>query len=218
MHIYEGVLAASPQGREVLFAGTLLAASCTAWGVKKLDPEQLPRVALLSAAFFVISTIHVPLWPTSVHLMLTGLMGLMLGWTAFPAVFVALLLQALLFSYGGLTTLGLNTFIMAAPAVVCHSLFRRTVAMPHEGLALSGGFVAGALAILLSAILVAVSLMLGGKNEFDTLGKFFAVLQVPQAIVEGFVTAGVVVLVRRAKPELFCCMPLQSVPVEIENG
>jgi cobalt/nickel transport system permease protein len=218
MHIYEGIMAASSQGREVLVGGALLAASCTAWGVKKLDSERLPRVALLSAAFFVVSTIHVPLWPASVHLMLTGLMGVMLGWAAFPAVFVALLLQAMLFSYGGLTTLGLNTFIMAAPAVVCHYLFRRAVALPQEGLAASGGFAAGVLAILQSALLVAVSLALGGKNEFDAIGKLFAVLQVPQAIVEGLVTAGVVVLVRRAKPELFCPLPLQAVPLEVENA
>ena len=216
MHIYEGVLAASQHGREILIAGSALAAACMAIGLKKLDPERLPRAAVFSAAFFVVSLVHVPLWPSSVHLLLTGLMGVMLGWTAFPVVLVALLLQAMLFSYGGLTTLGLNTFIMAAPAVGCYYLFRRAVASEHESMAISGGFAAGGAAILLSALLVAGSLVLSGKNEFDSLGKFFTIMQLPLAVVEGLVTASVVVLVRKVRPELLDAPILSPIPLEIK--
>ena len=35
------------------------------------------------------------------HLVLNGLMGLLLGWLAVPAILVALFLQALLFQFGG---------------------------------------------------------------------------------------------------------------------
>ena len=46
------------------------------------------------------------------HLILNGLLGMLLGWAAFPSIFVALMLQAILFQYGGITVLGVNTFNM----------------------------------------------------------------------------------------------------------
>src|SRR5512147_1129646 len=79
MHISEGVL--SPA---VLAGGAGLAAAGCAIGLKKLDYEAIPRVAILSAAFFVASLIHVPIGPVGAHLVLNGLMGLLLGWVAVP--------------------------------------------------------------------------------------------------------------------------------------
>ena len=58
MHISEGVL--SPA---VLAGGAALAVAGTAIGLKKLDYEAIPRVAILSAAFFVATLIHVPVGP-----------------------------------------------------------------------------------------------------------------------------------------------------------
>ena len=111
MHISEGVL--SPA---VLAGGAGLAVVGTTIGLKKLDYEAIPRVAILSAAFFVATLIHVPIGPVAEHLVLNGLMGLLLGWLAVPAILIALFLQALLFQFGGLTALGVNTVTMAAPS------------------------------------------------------------------------------------------------------
>ena len=119
MHISEGVLSAP-----VLIGGAALAVAGTAIGLKKIDYDRIMTVAILSAAFFVASLVHVPIGPGSAHLLLNGLLGLMLGWAAFPSILVALLLQAVLFQFGGLTVLGLNTFNMAAPAVFCFYVFR----------------------------------------------------------------------------------------------
>jgi cobalt/nickel transport system permease protein len=218
MHIYEGVLSVTAGGQAILLAGAALTAAGTAVGLRTLEPERLPRAAILSAAFFVVSLVHVPLWPSSVHLMLTGLIGVMLGWAAFPVILVAVLLQAILFSYGGLTALGLNTIIMAAPAVICHYLFRRAVIVEPDRPALAAGFAAGSAAILMSALLVAVSLSLVGKSEFDSLGKIFAVLQLPLVVIEGLVTASVVALVRKVRPELLNAPLLSPARLEVENG
>ena len=122
MHISEGVL--SPA---VLGAGAVLAAAGIVIGLRKLDYDRLMTVAILAAAFFVGSLIHVPIGPSSVHLILNGLLGMLLGWAAFPSIFVALMLQAILFQYGGITVLGVNTFNMAFPAVVCYYAFRHAV-------------------------------------------------------------------------------------------
>ena len=119
MHISEGVLSGP-----VLITGAVLAAGGVAAGLRRMEPDRVPAVALLSSAFFVGSLIHVPVGPVSMHLVLNGLAGLVLGWMAFPALLVGLALQAVLFQFGGLTTLGINTLNMALPAVVVSYLFR----------------------------------------------------------------------------------------------
>ena len=119
MHIAEGILSAP-----VLIGGAGAALSGTALGLKAVDYERITRVGILSSAFFVASLIHVNIGPSSTHLILNGLVGLMLGWAAFPAILVALILQAFLFQYGGITVLGVNTVIMALPAVICYYAFR----------------------------------------------------------------------------------------------
>ncbi len=112
MHISEGILSGP-----VLISGATLAAAGTAVGLKKLDYDRIAQSGILAASFFVAALIHVPVGPSSVHLILNGIVGLLLGWAAFPIILVALLLQAVLFQFGGITTLGVNTVIMALPAV-----------------------------------------------------------------------------------------------------
>ena len=92
-----------------------------------MDHDQIAKVGILAAAFFVASLIHVPLGPANAHLTLNGLVRLLLGWGAFPAILVALSLQTTFFQFGGLTTLGVNTLIMAFPAVSCYLIFGRLV-------------------------------------------------------------------------------------------
>jgi len=217
MHIYEGILAGTAHGREVLLAGAAISAAGTALGLFKLDYERVPRAAVLSSAFFVVSLIHVPLGPTSEHLVLCGLMGLILGWAAFPAILIALLLQAVFFSFGGLTTLGLNTLIMALPAVVCYYLFGRAVRSGNEAAVFAVGFAAGATAVLLGAALNAGSLTLAGKH-FREIGMVVAALHVPLAGIEGLVTGSVVVLLRKVRPELLDAPLLVSAGQEIGHG
>ena len=117
MHISEGVLSPS-----VLIAGAALTTAGVAVGLKRLDLEEIPSMGILSAGFFVASLVHVPIGPASVHLVLNGLLGLILGWKAFPAILVGLALQGLLFQFGGITTLGVNTLNMALPAVICYRM------------------------------------------------------------------------------------------------
>ena len=110
MHVSEGILSFP-----VLISSGAAAAACTAYGLKKLNFDRIMNVSLLTAAFFVASLIHVPLGPGSIHLVLNGLLGIVLGWACFPAIVAALVLQTLFFQYGGITVLGVNTLIMAAP-------------------------------------------------------------------------------------------------------
>jgi cobalt/nickel transport system permease protein len=195
MHISEGVL--SPA---VLASGAGLAVVGTAIGLKKLDYEAIPRVAILSAAFFVASLIHVPVGPVGAHLVLNGLMGLLLGWMAFPAILIALFLQALLFQFGGLTVLGVNTVTMAAPAVICFYVFR--VFLRRAGpVAAAAAFACGATAILLSGLLVATALLSTGQ-AFLEVAELVLLAHIPIMIIEGIITLFIFQFLKKVRPEM----------------
>jgi len=195
MHISEGVL--SPA---VLGGGAALTVVGTAIGLKKLDYEAIPRVAILSAAFFVASLIHVPVGPVGLHLVLNGLMGLLLGWLAFPAILIALFLQALLFQYGGLTVLGVNTVIMAAPAVLCFYAYRGL--LRGEGrVATVAAFACGATAMLLSGVLVAAALVFTGQ-AFLQVAEIAVLAHLPVMVIEGLITMFVFLFLKKVRPEM----------------
>lgn len=119
VHIADGVL-----GGSWLVAGFILAAILAWIGSRGLRDEEIPRIALLTAAFFVASSVHVRIPPSSsVHLLLNGLVGVLLGWRSALAIPVGLLLQAALFGHGGFATLGVNCCIMVLPALLTRLVF-----------------------------------------------------------------------------------------------
>ncbi|NQT87768.1 cobalt transporter CbiM, partial [bacterium] len=164
--------------------------------------DRIPQVAVLSAVFFVAALIHVPVPPTSAHLILNGLAGLILGWAVFPALLVGLLLQCVLFGFGGLLVLGVNTMIMALPGVVCHMLFARSIRRGGVRTALWLGFAAGALAVLLAGVLAAGALLASGK-ALETVAHGVFLVHAPVLVVEGLVTSQAVVFLRKVRPEVF---------------
>jgi cobalt/nickel transport system permease protein len=197
MHISEGVLSPS-----VLVVGGVLAAAGVAVGVRKMKQEDIPKAAVLTSAFFVASLIHVPVGFASVHLVLNGILGLFLGWASFPCFLVALTLQAVLFQFGGLTTLGVNTFNMAFPALISFYLFRGLVRREGKYIAPLGGFLAGAFSVLGGTLLIGVSLSLSGEGFFSA-AAITVVAHVPVVIIEGIITSMAVVFINKIKPEMF---------------
>ena len=201
VHIVDGALAG-----EVVAGGAVLAVGGLALGLRTLDLERIPAAGLLSATFFTASLIHVPLGPSSVHLIMNGLAGLVLGWAAFPALFVGLLLQAVFFGFGGVTVLGVNTIAIALPAVLVGLAARPLLREPAPGRAAVVGALAGGAAIAGTAVLVAGALTLSGE-AFVPAAKLVLVAHVPVIVVEAFVCAAAVVLIRKVKPELFGAAP-----------
>jgi len=197
MHIVDGAL--SP---EVAIGGIVLAAVGVGLGLKNLPVEKIPAAGVLGATFFVASLLHIPLGPTSVHLELNGLAGLVLGWAVFPAVLVGLLLQAVFFGFGGLTVLGINTLTVSLPAVLIYYLCRQGIRSDSHRVAVFWGALGGGLAIVLTAILTAGSLVLTGE-EFLPQAQAALIAHMPLMVIEAFLTGAAVFLVRRVKPELF---------------
>lgn len=197
MHLAEGILSGP-----VLLGGGAAAAVGVAYGLKCIEDEDIPRVAVMSAGFFVASLIHVPIGVASVHLVLNGLCGLVLGWAAFPALLVALLLQAVLFGFGGLSALGVNTVVMAAPAVTCACLLRPWLnRLRTQGAALAIGAIAGALSITLSGVLAAAALA-GSHRAFAPAALLLLGAHVPVMVVEAVLTAGMTAFLLRVRPEV----------------
>lgn len=205
MHITEGVLAAP-----VLAAGAVTATVGIAVGLRHLEEQRLILASVLAATFFIGSLIHIPLGPGSVHLLLNGLAGLLLGWLAFPVLFTGLLLQALLFQFGGLLVLGVNTCAIALPAVLCGWLLRSLLGCGGRS-ALLAGFLAGAGAVLGTALLAAAALAFTDQG-FMTAARLIVAAHLPVAVVEGLVTLFIVGFLERARPDLL------TVPVIIRNG
>lgn len=185
----------------MLAGGAVISVAGLALGLKNIDYDKLPRVALLSAVFFVASLIHLPVGPSSIHLVLNGLVGLILGWAAFPALFVGLVLQAVLFQFGGLTVLGVNTATMALPAVLGYYLFAPLLRRGGKIAPIVAAFAAGFCAILFAAVLTGVSLYLSGEAF---LGAAWAIVaaNLPGMILEGVITALAVIFLKKVKPEL----------------
>lgn len=208
MHLPDGIVPL-PLAVAGYFASGLIAWGCLQRIERKPDPRrELPRAAMLTAAFFVASLIYLPLPPVSVHLLLNGLLGAVLGWFAFPAILVGLLLQAVMFGHGGITTLGLNGLIFGLPALASFGVFvvGRNLRRSSRCDALFG-FVAGALAVAASALLFMALLLWQMPAELDAALEqralqVFVLAHVPVMLLEGLITASLVALFIRIDPAL----------------
>ncbi|MBL7646048.1 MAG: cobalt transporter CbiM [Candidatus Hydrogenedentes bacterium] len=205
MHLAEGVIT-SPL---VWGGGYVVAGAGVAIGLRKLDETQAMRAAVMASSFFVASLVHIPLFGVPVHLSLTGLLGIVLGWAAFPAVFVALILQTVLFGFGGITTLGINTCIMALPAVVAWYVFR-LLRLDHRRRRLpAASGILGTLAVTLASLMLALVLATAGEALIPVAWSVL-VAQLPVIVIEGLVTASVVAFLQKVSPELLAGAALRG--------
>jgi cobalt/nickel transport system permease protein len=140
--------------------GTALLLLVGSWRMRE---EEIPRVALLTAAFFVASSIHVPLGPASAHLLLGGLLGVVLGVRAAVAIPIGVAMQAALLGHGGFSTIGINSCIMAVPALLAAPLFTALRRLPGIGNPWVRAALIGLSAVPLVLGLVNCAVMLGTK-------------------------------------------------------
>jgi cobalt/nickel transport system permease protein len=191
MHISEGVLSVP-----VLALGWAAAAAGVSVGLKKTEASRLPETALVSSVLFLASLVHVPLGPSSIHLTMLGLAGILLGWSAVPALFIALLLQGMLLQFGGLLSLGVNTTVMGTAALAAYAVWRLFPARAKPAAAFASGFAA----VMTGSILVTLSLFFSSRDLAVTGAMIFAA-NLPLALVEGVITAFCMLLLRRLLPQ-----------------
>jgi cobalt/nickel transport system permease protein len=195
-HIPEGILS-----EPVLIGGAILGIAMLGYSLKRMPPESIPQTALLAAALFVSSLVSIPVGVSSVHLLLNGLMGIVLGIVAVPAILIALVLQAVFFGYGGLVVLGVNLVNLALPAVVCAIVIRPLIhnATPRQSFWL--GFLAGGLGAGMTGALLTGSIMLSDPDLIPA-AKIILVTFIPLMVIEGVITGFTVGFLKRVAPEL----------------
>ena len=196
MHISEGILSGG-----VLAAGWAGTIAGVSYGLKKTNPDKIIQTALISSAFFLASLVNIRIGPSSTHLTLLAPMGLILGHAVFPAVIVALLLQAILFGFGGLLVLGVNAFVMGFASLVTYIIFGRMIRESsgrYRVITLS--FMAGAFAVVIAACLAGMFLMMTDP-DFSRSVKILLTVHIPVAVVEGIVTAFLVMWLKKSAPE-----------------
>ena len=192
--------------RIALVGGAVVAVGTVALGLQRISDRDIPRVAILASGFFALSLFAVPIGPSSVHLLLGGLMGIVLGPAIFPAVCVALLLQAVMFGFGGLTTLGVNIVNIALPGAVIGALVQPLIARATPaGAAVIAGL-ASAACVACTGLLVAAALSLS-STDYILSARVMMATYLPLMVVEGLVGGFCISFVKRVKPELLA--PLQ---------
>lgn len=203
MHIPDGILSPS-----LCVGGFALGGAAVGYSLYRFRERRLPQVAVMASLFFVASSIQIPLGQASLHLLLNGLLGVVLGRDAAPAIMVSLLLQSLLLQHGGLTALGANTVTMTGGALAAHLIFRTGRALlarkgrrgPGPALTVLG-LAAGAASVVVSGLLYYL-LFVMADPYYRTISGLVVSLQLPLLLFEPIVTASAVSFLARVKPEL----------------
>lgn len=197
VHISDGVL--SPQ---VWVSGYVITGALATYILaKKTDVSEIPKLSVITAAVFVASLIHIPVGPTSVHLVLSGLAGITLGLAAFPAILVALILQAFLFQHGGITTIGINTVNMGLPALAAYGVFLAVTRTNIKGKYTIFGGLAGGIAIALGIALLSLCLLSTGEY-LEYVVPYVVVAHLPVIAIEAIVVGAFAGFMARVRPQL----------------
>lgn len=209
MHIPDGLLPPSISIASYAITGGITWFSLRQIRRQENYQQQIPKASLLTAAFFVSSLIHIPIPPFSIHLILNGVMGLILGYFAFPSILIGLFFQAVFFQHGGLSTLGINAIIMGLPSLIAYHLWQ-VKKIPSFDNPLSNNILAffvGFTGIFLSALIFVFITLNNISPDLNIDTEKTAILTSLigygiQAIIEGSLTVMLVNFFYKVKPEI----------------
>lgn len=197
MHISEGILHGPTLAAGFVGAGVIAAAT-----MRNMDMEEIPKISVITSVFFVASLIKVPIGPTSVHLILNGLAAVVLGWRAFPAIMLAIILQAIIFGHGGVTVIGVNTVMLGGGALVAYLVWQQRHRFPGmKRREFVFGALAGATATISSGIVLALALVTTGE-AFAGVALAVLAAHIPIMLIEGAVVGACADFLQRVKPEV----------------
>ncbi|MDR2877807.1 MAG: cobalt transporter CbiM [Chromatiales bacterium] len=197
MHISEGILHGPTLAAGFVGAGLIAAAT-----MRNMDMEEIPKISVITSVFFVASLIKVPIGPSSVHLILNGLAAVVLGWRAFPAILLAIILQAIIFGHGGVTVIGVNAVMLGGGALVAYMVWQQRHRFPNmKRREFVFGALAGATATISSGIVLALALVTTGE-AFAGVALAVLAAHIPIMLIEGAVVGACADFLQRVKPEV----------------
>ena len=215
MHISEGIL---PFNWAALWFVTAIPfVGYGLYRMKRLSAIDLsfkPLVGLMAAVVFIISCMPVPV-PTAgtcSHPCGTGISGILLG----PAIStlitaVALLIQALFLAHGGLSTWGADIVSMGIMGSFAGYVTFKGLRLIRVNMAVAG-FFAGLFADWATYFATSVELAAGIRGDSPFVPLLWKILiafiptQLPLGILEGAMTAGMIVLLYKKRPDLLVKM------------
>ncbi len=195
MHIADGIVSGP-----VLVAGFGATALLAAATMRNIETDEIPKISVATAVFFVANFIHVPLGVVSIHLILNGLVGILLGKRAFAAIMLGVVLQSF-FGFGGISVIGVNSVMLGGGALCAYGIWqlRHLVSIPQKEVVF--GALAGAMAIFFSGFILALALVTTGE-AFVESAKLVLGWHVVLMLLEGAVTGACVGFLAKAKPDL----------------
>ncbi len=196
MHISEGILSAPTL--TVGFAGTAILAAAT---MRNLDMEEVPKISVITAVFFITSLIKVPLGPASIHLILNGLVAVVLGWRAFPAIMLGIILQAIIFGHGGVTVIGINSLMLGGGGLISYLVWQQRHYFNFKKRDFVFGALAGAIGTISSGIVLAIALVTTGE-AFKAIAYTVLAAHVPIMFIEAAVVGACAEFLQKVKPDI----------------
>ena len=184
-----------------------------------LDERQVPLMGLLTALFFAAQMMNYPIvGGTTAHLLGGAALGIILGpWAGGISMTIILVLQALLFGDGGLTTLGANVLNMGIIGVFIPALMLLAFNKVSKGKSL---FVWVFISAFVGDVLAAISagVELGFSQPVFQYGLNVAVPAMAInhsviGVIEGVVTAVLIAVLLKVRPDVLSKSPaLKSLP------
>ncbi len=194
MHISDGILSS-----EVVIVSSVISVGLLIYSLKNVKNSSIALISAMSAVFFIASFVNIPLGTTSIHLVLIGIIGVLLGPCVFLAIFIALLFQATLLGFGGLSSLGVNLIIMALPSFIVY-LFVKVGLLNFLEQKVKYFFI-GFLSVLLSTFFLTLVLALS-KDDYLMASYTIFLANIPGMIIEGLVTLFLINYLKKSIPEL----------------
>ena len=197
-------------------AGTMYACSAVAAGdsVRKVrqenDPKKIPVMGVMGAFVFATQMINftIPGTGSSGHLCGGMLLSALLGpYAGFLTMIGVLLIQCFLFADGGILALGCNIWNMAfygcfvGALLIWKPMMRRGMS---KAKIIAASILGCVLTLQMGAFSVTLETLASGVTELP-FGTFVATMQpihLAIGLVEGLITAAVLVFVYEARPEL----------------
>ncbi|MAT15824.1 MAG: cobalt ABC transporter permease [Planctomyces sp.] len=212
MHIPDGLL--EP---EVCLVTGAAAATAVGYSLHKVKQQRndrlIPLTGVTAALIFAGQMVNFPLavfsLPVSGHLMGGVLAGVLLGpWAGCLAMTLVLLVQALLFSDGGILALGANVLHMGVVGAwggyACSVAIKNGFQDNWKGTA-AGAITASWLTVMFAALLLCVELYFSVSPSEFSFGRFAALMLSLHAVIgigEAFITLFVLKAVSQQRPDL----------------
>jgi cobalt/nickel transport system permease protein len=174
------------------------------WARNELTEEKIPLLAVLAAGIFTLQSFNLPIaMGTSGHLVGGALAAIIFG-SPFAAVFIltlVLILQAIMFGDGGITTMGANIINMGVIGGFVGFYTFKSLMLATKNVNISG-FTAAWLACVIPALACAFEMYFAGTFPLVpgliAMGLYHAVI----GIIEGFVTVVAINAIVAARPDI----------------